>query len=234
MKLENKIAIVAGGTGSVGEGIVKVLMSEGATVIVPTRSKDKEVNLKEYVRNVGCGKLNCIRASIGLYDGAQDFKKEVLEQYGHIDLVIASIGGWYAGHTLDEMPIDDWDMVMDNNLRAHFVFARTFIPILKKQESGTYININGGAQEMIIPWSGVISVVSAAQNKMTEVFAKEAEGHHYNVYTVAAYTMVNTRKSALQATPDWVTAEDIGNYIVRLSNNEVTDKSVRHKLTERP
>jgi NADP-dependent 3-hydroxy acid dehydrogenase YdfG len=57
----------------------------------------------------------------------------------------------------------DWEAVVDNGLTAHFCFAKAVIPVLEAQEKGQYFMVNGGASEYVVPHSGVISVVAAAQ-----------------------------------------------------------------------
>lgn len=93
MKLTDKIAIIAGGTGEVGEGIVRSLLKEGVVVIVPVRSPEKGARLRQYAED---------HSNLHLFDTQQverDYNEElvnrILEKFGRIDMAVASLGGWY-------------------------------------------------------------------------------------------------------------------------------------------
>ncbi len=230
MKLENKIIVVAGGTGEVGEGIVKFLLAEGGKVIVPFRTESKANYLRDYLSTSEASNLTLIKAEIGDFAQAQSFKMQVLEKFGRIDIAIASLGGWYQGYDLADWPYELWMTLMNNNLNSHFSFARTFLPVLRDQKEGLYVNINGGAQDMLIPQAGGMTIISSAQTRMTEVMASEAEGKGYQVCSVAAFTPVKTRARGNQVQPDWVSAEDLGRYISLIYQGQIKNDQVIHKL----
>ncbi|WKN45447.1 SDR family oxidoreductase [Tunicatimonas pelagia] len=216
MKLQDKTVVVGGGTGAVGEGIVKALLSHGATVIVPARSSEKEEKLRQYVAPVNTGSLATYAYDIGQIDQAEAFREVVLRAFGRIDMVVASLGGWSMGYDLVDTPLAMWNNVLHNNLTTHFGFVKTFIPVLKKQNDGLYININGGAQENIAPLAGAMTIISSAQNRMVEVLHHEAREANYRVRSVAAFTPVRTRARGSAVDSSWVSAEDVGNHIAKL------------------
>ena len=230
MKLLNTIIVLAGGTGEVGEGMTRSFLSEGATVVVPIRSKDKGKKLKEYVADLSSGTLDLVPANIGDPEQAEEFKRQVLARHHKIDMAIASLGGWYQGYDLADMPYEMWTTIMTNNLTSHFIFARTVIPVLRKQDSGWYININGGAQDFAIPQAGGMTIISSAQNRMTEVLYKEAEGKGYEVRSVAAFSPVKTRARGTQVESSWVSAEGMGKYITKLYLGGISEDPITHKL----
>ncbi len=227
MDLTKKVIVVAGGTGAVGEGIVKALLETGATIVVPVRTEGKGNSLREYTGNPS--NLDLIAAQPGQYDSAMAFIKEVVARYGRIDLAIASIGGWYQGGRMAQVPMSDWLQVMDNNLNAHFVFAKAMLSYFHEGDAGTYVMINGGASEMVVPGAGPMSVIAAAQKMMAQVFRAETRGTKVEVYSVAAFTPVITRTRP-SGPPDWLKAEEIGHYIAALYRGEKGDEVI-HQLT---
>ncbi|MEM8969655.1 MAG: SDR family oxidoreductase [Bacteroidota bacterium] len=231
MKLQDKVAIVGGGTGAVGEGIVKTLLSHGATVIVPMRSLEKEESLRQYVAPTRTGSLVTYAYNIGQIEQAEAFREAVLHEFGRIDMVVASLGGWSMMHHLVDMPMAKWKEVLHNNLTTHFLFAKTFIPVLEKQNNGLYVNINGGAQENIAPLAGAMTIISSAQNRMVEVLHHEAREANYRVRSIAAFTPVQTRARGSAVDSSWVSAEDLGNHIAKLYLGKVSPDPITHKLT---
>lgn len=212
----NKVAIVAGGTGEVGEGIVRSLLKADIVVVVPSRTPEKGERLKQYADN---------HPNLHLFDTQQvqgDFNEQfvswTIENFGKIDLAIASLGGWYHGGRLDQMPTEDWSKIMSNNFNSHFFFAQQVNAYFHQANKGMFVMINGGAAEHIVPGSGVMSIVSNAQLMMAKVLAAEAQNTDINVFSVMAMTPVRTRSRAIFR-KDWITAEEIGKYIINLFKN---------------
>lgn len=225
MKLQEKIIIVAGGAGEVGEGIVKVLLNEGAKVIIPLRNERKGEVLRELLGNPY--NLFFIESRVSNLEEAENLKKEALDQFGKIDMVVASLGGWYQNGRLDEVPQEDWLVVMNNSLNAHFTLAKVMMNYFHSTNQGMYVMINGGASEMVVPQAGIMSVTAAAQKMIAQVLHYEAKDTNIKVYSVAAFTPVITR-SRPKGNPNWVSAEDIGTYIAQLYATDKEDKII-HK-----
>jgi len=121
-RLEQRTVVVGGGTGSVGEGLVRAFLSEGACVIVPYRTEKKRDQLIDYVSDVGAGELICLEGNVGDESSIQSFRNELRAHTEKVDLAVASIGGWYYGYSLHRMPFTDWQRVLHNNLTTHFLF----------------------------------------------------------------------------------------------------------------
>jgi len=96
-QLEGKNVIVAGGTGRVGEGLVRSFLLEGAQVIVPVRSASKEQRLRSYIGDVDAGRLSCYPTQVGEEGSIREFRKRVLADFKRVDLAVACLGCWYYG-----------------------------------------------------------------------------------------------------------------------------------------
>nr|HQV33224.1 SDR family NAD(P)-dependent oxidoreductase [Calditrichia bacterium] len=165
-QLDGKIAVVAGGTGQVGEGIVKRLIQAGATVIVPVRSKNAANQLAGYLDSLPDKRLVLIEGDLSNAESAALFRNELLRKFSRIDLAVASLGGWWKGRKLHEVNLDDWESILSNNLTSHFIAGKTFLSIFLQQHQGMYVMVNGAASETVVPGSAPISVVAAAQSMM--------------------------------------------------------------------
>src|SRR5271166_4641425 len=141
MDLIGKRMVVAGGTGEVGEGIVRQLALAGATVIVPARSEAKLDAIRQRLGK----ERERVQGMVGEFatlPDACEIRDRILEG-GPVDIVVASLGGWWQGGTLPEVAMEEWDRVIENNLTTHFVVARTYIPVLQGREGSRYIQITG-------------------------------------------------------------------------------------------
>ncbi len=215
-ELQDQVVVVGGGTGSVGEGLVRTFLEEGATVIVPYRSEEKRRSLEQYVGGIAQGELVCLEGNIGDEESIQVFRNELHRHTDHVDLAVACIGGWYYGYSLHRMPFADWQRVLHNNLTTHFLFMRAILSLMHDRNHGTYVMINGGASEVIAPESGMISIVAAAQKMMTKVLVQEAHGTDIRVYAVVVHDPVKTRDRKREVVDDWLAPDDIAHYVAAL------------------
>lgn len=215
-KLEGQTVVVGGGTGSVGEGLVRTFLAQGARVVVPYRNEEKRDRLVDYVSDVGTGELIMLEGNVGDEASIQAFRNELRSRADRVDLAVASIGGWYYGYSLHRMPFTDWQRVLHNNLTTHFLFMRAILSLMHDQNHGTYVMINGGASKLIAPESGMVSIVAAAQKMMTRVLVEEAKNTDVCVYAVVAFDGIKTRERSAQVVDEWLTPEDLGTYVCRL------------------
>jgi 3-oxoacyl-[acyl-carrier protein] reductase len=228
--LAGKRCLVAGGAGEVGEGIVRVFLRHGATVLVPSRRARKLDELRQRLGAPGAERLIGLEGDLGTPDGAARIRDAALRG-GRLDAVVASIGSWWSGPRLVELPLDAWHRVLDERLTTHFVCARTFVPVLAENPGSAYTLLNGGAAEAPIPGSGVVSIAGAAQLMLTRVLAAESLGTGVRINTLLVATPIRTRSHA-EGEPGWLTADEVGEYAAWLSSDaaaELHGQTVRFK-----
>jgi len=226
--LDGKIALVAGGAGEVGEGIVRVFLEAGASVVVPSRKDDKLVQLVNRLGPEAPEGLTTKVAEIGTPAGAEEVRDLILGEFGRLDIAVASLGGWWQGAPLTEVPLETWTRILNNNLTSHFIVVRTFLPLVT-QAAGSYIFINGDACDSPVPDSGPISIAAAAQIMMMEVAAEELKENGARINSIVIGTPVATRSRA-KTQPEWLTADEIGRYAAYLASDEalhVKGESIR-------
>jgi len=93
MKLDKAKIVVAGGTGGVGEGIVRAFLKQGAHVVVPSRSESKLKGLREYVSDIGTGELVTLVGSLSNPSEADALRDKVYNRMDEVDVAVASLGG---------------------------------------------------------------------------------------------------------------------------------------------
>lgn len=227
--LDGKVSLVAGGAGEVGEGIVRVFLNEGATAVVPSRKQDKLARLRDRLGPHASERLVTRVAEIGTLDGAEEVRDFVLGEFGRLDIAVASLGRWWEGAPLTDIPLETWRGILNNNLTSHFIVLRTFLPLVSKGRGGSYIFINGDACDVPAANSGPISIVGAAQLMMKDVAVKELKDSAVRINTIVIGTPVVTR-SRKKIQPAWLTAEEIGRYAAYLASDDgrhVNGESIR-------
>lgn len=227
-------ALVAGGAGSIGEEIVKTLLEAGVRVFVPIRPQDKTERLKSYVEGQNADNLTLLPGDLSESRSVAKLRQAILEKVPSLDLIVVSVGSKYFGYSLHKIPRDSWDLFLSENLITHFNLIQQFLDQLYVQQSGVYITLTGPESETVIPDAGLMSVVSAAQKMMTRVAAQEASGTGVRVYSITSHTQVATRSWGDKSSNDMITAQDLGRYILALSEKRIpgADKA-QHDLDNR-
>lgn len=219
MKLKDKITLIGGGTGALGEGIVETFMKEGATVIVPCRSKEKALFLQEYTKKL-TGTLIMVDGCLDDDESSSTLKKKVLEIAPKLDLVVASLGGWWEGSKLNETSFIEWQKLIKTNLNAHFLFGKNFLTPLLEQNNGLYLMINGESAERPRVLSGLVSVFDSAQKMMMEMYIEENKESLVKMYSLCIYSAIKTRLNNEKDKVYYISSEDIANYIIDLYYQE--------------
>jgi 3-oxoacyl-[acyl-carrier protein] reductase len=149
-KLDSKIALIAGGTGSVGEGIVRAFLKQGATVVIPSRTAERLEQLRGYLGELAKDRFIPVTGDMSETETAERLRDEVLNKVGRLDAVVASLNGrWNENLPLIKVSLADWRRMLDSNLTSHFIAARTFLPVLERGSS--YTLIGGGAADYAVP-----------------------------------------------------------------------------------
>jgi len=212
---EGKVALVAGGTGGIGEGLVKVLLEGGWTVYVPVRGAEKGDKLKAYTAGLAGGRLHLVSCDLSIASDVEILKKEVAKS-GPLALVVVSVGSSYYGYSLHLIPRAEWERLITENLATHFNLQHEFLAQLHAQNSGAYVTLTGPEADFAHPETGLMSILAAAQKMMARVEALEASGSGVKVYSITSRTPIATRARGEQSGPDWIHPEELGQYVQAL------------------
>jgi len=226
---DSQIAVVAGGSGGIGEGVVHALLKAGYRVYVPTRPGDHSDRLKAYVGRAA--DLVTIPADLCNEQAVAGMRDAVVAAEGHIDAVVVSVGADYYGYRMHRMPRADLDRSIHDNLITHFNIQRSFIEQLRTQNHGVYVTLIGPEAENIRADAGMVSIMAAAQKMMSRVMASEASDSRIRVHALTAHTTVKTRSRGSSSNDDWITAEELGEYVTRLIQGNITgSQETLHEL----
>ncbi len=184
MELENKNAIVTGGSVGLGAAIAIGLAKEGANVALNFRKHDAEAKqVAEEIVKMGRKGL-VVQADVSNFDDAQKMVQQVVKEFGGLDILVCNAGINWDG-VIWKMTEEQWDRVMDVNLKGYFNYIRAATPIFKEQGHGKIVNItsiNGlrgkfGQTNYSASKGGIIA--------LTKALAKEMGRSNVNVNAVA-------------------------------------------------
>ena len=227
--LAGQVVLVAGGTGTIGEGLVRGLLGAGATVAVPSRDAGRLAALRERVPAESLERLVPVVGNVGTLKGAESLRDELVARLGRIDHAVAALGGWWSGPPLAELSVSDWRRVLDDNLTAHFVAARTFLPLAAAHPGGSYTFIVGPAGEAPVPGSAPVSVAVAGLLMLKRAFAQEFRHTGVRVNEVMVYAPDAREGPAPDGAGDAITADEVGDFVAFLAspNAHASPETVR-------
>ena len=140
MLLENKTAIVTGATRGIGHAIAIRFAKEGCNVAFCGRTRnDKMVAVEEELTALGV-KAKGYVTDVANYDSAQAFVKEVLADFGKVDILINN-AGITADSAMKRMTEDQFDRVVGTNLKSVFCMTKAIQPSMWRQGHGSIVNI---------------------------------------------------------------------------------------------
>ena len=116
----NKIVLVTGGTGALGSSITKTFIESYATVI-SSYHNDKGI---EKIQTDTKPTLQLIKANITNEEEVERLVSEILDKYGHIDILVNVVGAFIGGKTVVELDEKEWDLMMDLNLKSAFLISK--------------------------------------------------------------------------------------------------------------
>lgn len=181
--LNNKVAIVTGGTEGIGFSCAKVLAQEGAKVFVCGRSTEKLHSAQAKAAEEGWI-LSGNTADVTDANSFAQFLEWVMEQAGRLDILINNAGRGSAGAALS-LEKDQWQGILDLNLTGVWSSSKAAAPYIAKSGGGVILNISSISGRIAYTHQGAYPVSKAGVNALTKVMASELASQNIRVLALA-------------------------------------------------
>ncbi len=184
MQFKDKVAIVTGGTRGIGKAIVLELAKNGCNVVFNYNKNTDAANaLAKEIESMGTKAIS-FQVNAASFEGAKNMVKEVKDAFGRIDFLVNN-----AGITRDKllalMSENDWDEVIDTNLKSVYNFSKAVITQMIKQKSGSILNITSVSGLMGMAGQVNYSSSKAGMIGFTKALAKEVGKVNVTVNAIA-------------------------------------------------
>lgn len=162
------VAVVTGGTRGIGAGIAAQLLENGFDVVVSARSETDELRA---MQNEYCGRVHFVKCDISVMDEIENLAHWVKQKFGTIDLLVnnAGVAPKERKDILDITP-DDFDAVVDINLKGTFFVSQKFAPLLIGK-GGRIVNISSMSAYTASVNRGEYCISKAGISMTTKLFA---------------------------------------------------------------
>ncbi len=184
LSLENKVALVTGGSRGIGRAIALELAARGAAVVVNyNKSPESAEEVVKKIQEAG-GKAAASQADVSDFKQAEALVKFAVDTFGDLSILVNN-----AGITRDQlimmMPEADWDAVINTNLKSTFNCSKAAVKHMMRKRVGRIINIASVAGQMGNPGQTNYSASKGGQIAFTKALAREVAARNITVNAIA-------------------------------------------------
>jgi len=181
--LNSQIAVVTGAGRGIGAAIARRLALLGATVVLCGRTRSHLQDTADAISREG-GKSEIAECDVTDLSALDQLASRVKDGYGRLDILVnnAGIGGFST--PLFQLPPDDWDRILNTNLRGVYYAIRAFAPMMIQAKRGHIINISSLAGKNALPNGAAYAASKWGLNGLTYSVAEELRSHNIRVSVI--------------------------------------------------
>ena len=198
--IEGKVVVITGASSGLGEATARLLSAQGASVVLGARRVDRIQSLADELTGSG-GKALAIATDVTHCDQVKRLVDAAVQTYGRIDVMINN-AGLMPHSPLERLKIDDWDRMIDVNIKGVLYGIAAALPYMKQQKAGHIINVSSVAGHKVGPGGAVYAATKHAVRALSEGLRQEVKP--YNIRT----TVISPGAVATEL-PNSVTEPDI-------------------------
>jgi len=171
-ELEGKVVVITGASSGIGEATALLLAERGAKVVLGARGSERLKALADRIVSAG-GEVAYTRTDVKRREDLSNLVKLACERYGKLDALVnnAGIGPISA---LDDLRVDEWDEMIDINIKGVLYGIAATLPVFRKQGFGHFINTASTAGHTTVPNQSVYSATKFAVRAISEGLRQEA------------------------------------------------------------
>ncbi len=221
-KFSGKVVFVTGGTGALGSVVVKAFHAEGARIAATYRDKRGAMHLREKLKD-NAHRLLLIKADVTKELQVQSAFRKAVEAYGTVDFLFNIAGGFMEKTPISDLKAEDWDRMMDLNLRSAFLCSRSALRIMIKKKYGRIISISAMPGLNPSAGRGAYAISKSGVSVLTQIMADEVKGTGITANVIVpsiVATEANIRSSRGQDRSKWVAPSEIAELIMFLCSDD--------------
>ncbi|HLA29333.1 MAG TPA: 3-oxoacyl-ACP reductase family protein [Syntrophales bacterium] len=202
MKLKDKVAIITGGGQGIGKEYALGFAREGAIVVIAEIKLENAQRVVKEIESQG-GKAIAVRTDVTSEADAREVVEKTIATFGRIDALVNNAAIYYG---LEMKPFEflsekEWDAMMAVNVKGLFIMSKAAMPQMKKQKSGSIINISSGTWLFGIPYLLHYVTSKAAVVGFTRALAREIGEHGIRVNAISPGFTMSEASKTMKGTP---------------------------------
>jgi NADP-dependent 3-hydroxy acid dehydrogenase YdfG len=181
--VEGKVVVITGASSGLGEAAARLLAEHGATVVLGARRLERLQALANAL-TAGGGKALAIRTDVTDYLQVRRLVDEAVRAFGRIDVMINN-AGLMPNSPLDRLRVDDWDRMIDVNIKGVLYGIAAALPHMKRQNAGHIINVSSVAGHKVRPSNAVYAATKHAVRVLSEGLRMEVKPYHIRTTVIS-------------------------------------------------
>jgi NADP-dependent 3-hydroxy acid dehydrogenase YdfG len=177
--IEGKIVVITGASSGLGEATARLLSAQGASVVLGARRIDRLRAMADELSRRG-GKAFAVPTDVIQRDQVKRLVDAAVQTYGRIDVMINN-AGLMPQALLERLKIDEWDLMIDVNIKGVLYGIAAALPHMKQQKAGHFINVSSVAGHRVGPGFAVYAATKHAVRALSEGLRQEVKP--YNIRT---------------------------------------------------
>lgn len=196
-----KTAIITGASSGIGQATAKELASKGYQVLLAARREDRLAELKKEIEEAG-GTAEYKVTDVTSADDMKALAEKAIEKFGQIDVLVNNAGLMPLSF-MNKLKVDEWDKMVDVNIKGVLYGIAAVLPIMEKQKFGHVLNVSSVAGHMVFKGSAVYSGTKYAVRAISDGLRQEIDPSHEIRVTIVSPGAVQTELT------DTITDEDV-------------------------
>lgn len=181
--IKNKVVVITGASSGMGAAAARHLAAEGASVVLGARRSDRIDAIAAEITKAG-GKATAVATDVTKREDLKNLVDTAVKTYGRIDVLINNAGVMPLS-PMDRFKIDEWDQMIDVNLKGVLYGIAAALPYMQEQKSGHIINLSSVAGHKIFGGSAVYSATKTAVRIISEGLRQEMSPHNIRVTIIS-------------------------------------------------
>jgi NAD(P)-dependent dehydrogenase (short-subunit alcohol dehydrogenase family) len=218
----DKVVVVAGGTGGLGDAVSRAFLEEDAKVVVTYRKEEEFAALKQ-AAGAKAVALEGFVVDVTDESAASEFIGGVLSRHGRVDVLVNTVGGYAGGVKLWELETKVFDAMLSLNLRSGYALARAVLPAMLKEKHGSIVNVAAKAAFDHGAGASAYAASKAAVVAMMDSLAADVKGTGVRVNSILPSiidTVANRQAMPNADFASWPKPEEIAEVILFLCSDK--------------
>lgn len=183
MELTDRVAVITGASRGIGRATALALAEQGAHIVVTARTEEELNEVAHEATKYGVESL-VVPADVSLEDDVERLKEKTLHTFGRVDILVNNVGVGKYG-PLNNITIEDYDWIMNTNMRSTFLCTKAFLPTMLARESGDIVFVASVAGLQGLPHETVYCASKHAQVGFAQSLDHEVHEHGIKVSVIA-------------------------------------------------